>query len=49
MMMPCDIANTLNNYFASLAQNYKKHKTFTQIFQFIFQMKVVVQYFCKLY
>ena len=26
---PCDIANTFNNYFASIADNTKKHKIFT--------------------
>ena len=31
---PDDIANTFNNYFASIAE--------------IFQMKIVVQYFCNL-
>ena len=34
---PYDIANTFNNYFASI-----------NIFQTIFQMKVVVQHFCNL-
>ena len=47
---PYDIANTFNNYFASIAENTKRgikfsHKHFSF---FIFQMKVVVQYFCNL-
>ena len=38
---PYDIANTFNNYFASIAET-------TKIFQIISQMKVIVQYFCNL-
>ena len=46
---PCDIANTFNNYFASIAETTKKggikypHKHFSD-----FHMKLVVQYFCNL-
>ena len=45
---PYDIANTFNNYFASIAETTKKHKIYINIFQTIFQMKVAVQYFCNL-
>ena len=47
---PYDIANTFNNYFASIAETTKKKKKkiHINIFQTIFQMKVVVQYFCNL-
>ena len=38
---PYDIANTFNNYFASITET-------TKIFQIISQMKVIVQYFCNL-
>ena len=38
---PYDIANTFNNYFASIAE------TTINIFQTIFQMKVVQPYFCN--
>ena len=49
---PYDIANTFNNYFASIAETTKKsikhlNKHFSD-FQIIFQMKIVVQYFCNL-
>ena len=45
-----DIANSFNDYFASIAETTKKnikysHKHFSDE---IFQMKVVVQYFCNL-
>ena len=44
-----DTANTFNNYFASIAGTTKRSKnTHIKIFQAIFQMKVVVQYFCNL-
>ena len=47
---PYDIANTFNDYFASIAETLKKsikysHKHFSKT---IFQMKLVVQYFCNL-
>ena len=42
---PYDIANTFNNYFASIAETTKKTKN---IHINIFQMKEVVQYFCNL-
>ena len=46
---PDDIANTFNNYFASIAETTKKAKKIdTSIFQTIFQRKVIVQYFCSL-
>ena len=50
---PYNTANTLNNYFASIAKTTKKKKKkrldiHINIFQIIFQMKVVVQYFCSL-
>ena len=38
---PYDIANTFNNYFASIAET-------TKIFQIISQMKVIVQYLWNL-
>ena len=41
---PCDIANTLNNYFASIAETTKS----INIFQITFQTKIVAQYFCNL-
>ena len=48
---PYDIANTFNNYFASIAETTKKKKKkkkiHINIFQTIFQMKVVVQCFCN--
>ena len=43
-----DNVNTFNNYFVSIAETTKKHKIYINIFQTIFQMKVVVQYFCNL-
>ena len=46
---PYDIANTFNNYFASIAETTKKAQNIhINIFQTIFQMKVEVQYFCNL-
>ena len=46
---PYDIANTFNNYFDSIAETTKKSiKNSRKHFQTIFQMKVVVQYFCNL-
>ena len=46
---PYDIANTFNNYFASIAKTSKKASNIhINIFQGIFQMKVVQQYFCNL-
>ena len=49
---PYDIANTFNNYFASIAENTtKKHKiifTYINIFQTVLQMKLVTQYSCNL-
>ena len=43
-----DNVNTFNNYFASIAETTKEHKIYINIFQTIFQMKLVVQYFCNL-
>ena len=43
-----DNVNTFNNYFVSIAETTKKHKIYINIFQTIFQMKLVVQYFCNL-
>ena len=44
-----DIANTFNNYVASIAETTKKASNIhINIFQAIFQMKVVQQYFCNL-
>ena len=46
---PYDIANTFNNYFASIAEATKKKQNIhINIFQIIFQMKVVLQYFYNL-
>ena len=46
---PYDIANTCNNYFASIAENTKKKiYIHINIFQIIFQTKIVAQYFCNL-
>ena len=47
---PYDIVNTFNNYFASIAETMKKSikNIHINIFQAIFQMKLVVQYFCNL-
>ena len=47
---PYDIVNTFNNYFASIAETMKKSikNIHINIFQTIFQMKLVVQYFCNL-
>ena len=46
---PCDIANTFNNYFTFIAETTKKAlNTHINIFQTIFQMKVIVQCFCNL-
>ena len=47
----CDIANTFNNYFASIAETTKKKKNnniHINIFQIIFQTKIVAQYICNL-
>ena len=41
---PYDIANTYNNYFASIAETTKKSIKYSQIFP----MKVLVHYFCNL-
>ena len=42
--IPYDIANTFNNYLASIAEATRKDiKIYINIFQIIFQMKVVVQ------
>ena len=43
-----DIANTFNNYFASVAETSKKKKIHLDIFQIIFLMKTITQYFCNL-
>ena len=47
---PYDIANTFSNYFASIAKTTKRSIKYSHenIFQTIFHMKVVVQYFCNL-
>ena len=46
---PYDIANTFNNYFASIAETTKKTSNIhINIFQTIFQTKVVQPYFCNL-
>ena len=46
---PYDISNTFNNYFASVAETtHKSIKYSLNIFETIFQIKVVVQYFCNL-
>ena len=46
---PYDIADTFNNYFASIAKATKKTRNIhINIFQIIFQMKVIVQHFCNL-
>ena len=45
---PYDIANTFNNCFTFIAETTKKQNIHINIFQIIFQMKVVVQYFCNL-
>ena len=46
---PYDIVNAFNNYFASIAETTKKGiNIHINIFQTIFQMKLVVQYFCNL-
>ena len=45
---PYDIANTLNNYFASIAETMKKKKNIhINIFQTILQMKMVTLYSCN--
>ena len=47
---PYDIANTFNNYFASIAETTKKKKNIhINIFPIIFQMKIVALYFCNFY
>ena len=43
---PYDIANTFNNYFASIAETIKTNKKNVHIQ--IFQIKVVIQYFRNL-
>ena len=49
MTNPYDIANTFNNYFASIAETTKKASNIhINIFQSIFQTKVVQPYFCNL-
>ena len=46
---PYDIANTFNNYFASIAETAKKKLNIhINIFQTIFQTKVVQPSFCNL-
>ena len=48
---PYDIANTCDNYFASIAETTKKKKEqniHINIFQIIFLMKIITQYFCNL-
>ena len=47
---PNDIVHTFNNYFASIAEIMEKkaQNIHINIFQIIFQMKLVVQYFCTL-
>ena len=46
---PYDIANTFNNYIASLAETTKKQQNIhIKIFQIIFQTKIVAQYFSNL-
>ena len=45
---PNDIANTFNNYFASIAETTKKSINYTHKYFSISQMKVIVQYFCNL-
>ena len=46
---PYDIPNTFNNYFASIAETTKKtENVHINIFQIIFQTKLVAQYFCNL-
>ena len=46
---PYDTVNNFNNYFASIAETTKKASSIQiNIFQTIFQMKVVVHYFCNL-
>ena len=46
---PYDIVNTFNNYLASIAETTKKALNIhIKIFQTIFQMKLVVQYFRNL-
>ena len=48
-MNPYDIANTFNNYFASKAETTKKASNIhINIFQTIFQTKVVQPSFCNL-
>ena len=44
-----DIANTSDNYFASIAETTKEALNIhVKIFQTILQMKMAVQYFCNL-
>ena len=47
---PYDVANTFDNYFDSIAETTKNIYIYIHIniFQTIFQMKIVVQYFCNL-
>ena len=46
---PYDTANTFDNYFASIAETTKKASNIhINIFQTIFQMKLVQPYFCNL-
>ena len=45
---PYDIANTFNNYFASMAEITKKN-IHINIFPIIFQTKIVAQYFCNFF
>ena len=46
---PYDIANTFNNYFASIAETTKKKNIHINIFPIIFQTKIVAQYFCNFF
>ena len=43
-----NIANTFNNYFASIVETTKKQNIHINIFQIIVQTKIVAQYFCDL-
>ena len=46
---PCDISNTFNNYFASIAENIKKKQNIhINIVQIFLKMKEAVEYFCNL-
>ena len=45
---PYNIANTFNNYSASVPETAKISIKYINIFQTIFQMKMIVKYFCNL-